>query len=107
MWVPARHRWRPCVAFLSLLAYIALHFGLSRHSLRQVRESWGIDGYFYLPLRPETIARNERWLPPHRLLCWVFWPVRRANQALLRGPEPIDSMPMLSLGGERQQTDIE
>jgi len=96
---------KACAVVLALLAYVALHFGLSRLSMHQIRQAWGFDCFIYIPLRPETIFQDERWLLPHHLLRVVFWPVAEADQWLFHGPVPIDSMPLVSLGGERRQPD--
>jgi len=101
-----RDGFREAAVALLLMAYVILHFALSRLSLHQVKKSWGEESYFYLPLNPDFIVENERWLfPPHVALYWFFWPVRKMDQWLLQSPGPFESVPLMSLGGKRPQAD--
>lgn len=65
-----------------------------------VQRDWGLNQFFYLPVRPDMIADHE-WplLYVHHTLLWFFYPIWELDHSVFGGPRPIGSMPLLSLGG--------
>lgn len=93
---PARARVPVCrLIGFGLAAYVCLYIALSRYS-RGLVAKYGIEGFYYVPADPETIARNRTLESLNEYLSVLFYPLWLVDFHLLGGP-PMSVPPLMEL----------